>query len=250
MSTLTDRLILMWSNPVTKANCKIGLLSKKQTGYQFRYLKDEVRSAYDDGFTNLAGFPDLEAVYQSPKLFSVFERRIPSPSRKEFKEVINRFQLTELDDLDWEYLRVSKGKLATDRLFFLEPIKIQKNVIHLEFEAAGWKPLNQEQNLIDKVTRGQQLDLLVEPDNPVDPKAIQLMTRGNPPLRIGYVPKPYNDAIHFWIQKNIAFQVEIRTLLDEKQCFRPVVSLAGTLRSDLNLNNFLPPVDEFIQKSN
>ncbi len=128
MRSATDRLILMWSNPVTKANCKIGLLSKSDAGYQFKYLKEDVRAAYDFGFTNLAGFPDLDEVYRSPKLFSVFERRIPSASRKEFKNVVKSFHLTEYHDLQWEYLRVTKGRLATDRLFFLEPKKSRRTL--------------------------------------------------------------------------------------------------------------------------
>ncbi len=109
--------------------------------------------------------------------------------------------------------------------------------------------MNQEKVLIPKVFPDQTLDLRFEPDNPSDQKAIRLMTQEEVPVRIGYVPKPYNDAIHFWIQKNIKFNAKIQTLFDEKQGFRPVVALTGKLPMDRKLKSFLPKMDEFIQKA-
>jgi hypothetical protein len=248
MKGKNSKLILMWSNPSSKENCKIGILSKQDDGYSFYYLKENVIRAYDDGFTLLAGFPDLDRRYFSQNLFSVFERRIPNKKRKDFRSVVERFELLDVEDLNWEYLRITKGRLATDRLFFLEPIQIIKNMIVVEFEIAGWNYLENKEEVIEKLSVGQCLELLLEPTNPVDPCAVVLTIADDRSTKLGYIPKPYNEYICFWMSRKIKFRAKIRALLDQKQNYRPVVVVNGKLPLERNLKDFLPKIDEFIVK--
>ncbi|ARU61718.1 hypothetical protein CBW65_12305 [Tumebacillus avium] len=227
MKFTTPRLILMWSNPETKENCTIGVLTRNDHGYSFRYIQNEVKRAFSFGFTLLSGFPLLEKMYFSNKLFPVFERRIPSKGRRDYKEVIQTFSLSLFDDLDWEYLRVTKGELATDRFYFIEPIRLEDRYFKIDFKIAAWKFVDEQVRLHP----GQELNFVLEPGNLYDTQAIQVFTNESHPRMVGYVPKPYNGPIYSWMNKQCEIKAVVRMVL-EKQNYCPVLLVAGSLPQD------------------
>ncbi|WP_462410397.1 hypothetical protein [Neobacillus sp. Marseille-QA0830] len=168
-----NKLLVSWQSPVSKRNYFVGILKKDNEGYMFKYNNNFVEDAKKEGFTPFIGLNDLNKIYRSIKLFSVFERRLPSKNRNIFKMVVREHQLDNSNDVDWEYLRITKGQLATDSLSFLEPIIICGNKIHYKGEVAGsgWTFTMQNNRMF---SMGDPLALRIEPTNIDDTKAVEV----------------------------------------------------------------------------
>lgn len=118
-SKLTRMAIVKWSE------IPIGYLIRDIEGYLFKYDKQGMQKARQQGFTYLIGFKNLRQVYQSSKLFAVFSSRIPSKQRRDLEKRLNTLGLEEYDE--FEILLATKGKTNTD-LITIEEI-FDKNKI-------------------------------------------------------------------------------------------------------------------------
>ena len=70
------------------------------------------------GFKLLVAFPQINALYDNPKLFANFAARLPEPTRPEIKEILATYGMTEYDD--FELLKRSGAKLPTDDYEFVK----------------------------------------------------------------------------------------------------------------------------------
>lgn len=75
-------------------NLEIGRLSYKDGKWMYKYSDDFKDSK---GIKTLAGFPDVEKVYQSEELWPFFSSRIPSLSREKVKSDIKKEGINEND---------------------------------------------------------------------------------------------------------------------------------------------------------
>lgn len=95
----------------------IGLLTYDKGKYYFRVNEKEYKSALDNGCEE-AGYINLDKKYYvSDELFPFFQDRIPNKNRKDIKEILDKFNLSEYDEM--MLLKKTKGMLITDR-FFIE----------------------------------------------------------------------------------------------------------------------------------
>lgn len=213
-----DNLILMWKHPETKKNYVIGLLSKLAKRYRFEYVKDEVNKAIRDGFELLIGFPEIDKKYYANKLFPLFERRIPPKSRKVFKDVVEKYNLSFHSDVMWQFLRISQGKTGTDTFSLVEPVKIKDKKLHLEFTVAGWSFLDNRTKACHLLSApNRKIYLKSEPENPKDNQAVMVYVGyGENREKIGYIPNPYNYPIYKVMTEapNLVYEARLVRQLD------------------------------------
>lgn len=186
----TDKLLFVWTDPIARRRHVVGHLYKQGNVYTFQYAKD-ISVAKSRFFTNFPAFPDLDQVYSSTGLFPAFERRLPSPKRPDYAQVLQRFGLTPPVE-SWDLLRVTGGRLATDEFEFAMPLKHCGNSVEAQFYIAGWRyhgagvpPM--------QYRLGAELEVRPEPTNEQDPSAHAIHTlQGS---KLGYVPAFYAQTL-------------------------------------------------------
>lgn len=117
----------------------IGYLMRQEgVGYLFKYDKEGINLARQNGYRYLIGFKDLRKTYVSDHLFPAFLSRIPTKQRRDLQDKLNSFGIEKYDEFD--YLVASKGRLHTDAISVEEfvPEKMMENTkrkitIHIEY---------------------------------------------------------------------------------------------------------------------
>lgn len=185
-------LLLVWKHPLTRQRYLIGRLSRHGGRYHFSYVTSGRRSLQEAeraGFRLLDMFPDPYGRRTSPTLFAVFSRRLPGPSGL---DALARQGIDAGDPM--EVLRVTGGRLPTDTLEFLEPIRTQQEAgrreYRVRFPVAGWRYYRGEQAMErGELAAGTLLRLELEPHNEWDPCAIRVVSPSG--ILLGYVPAVY-----------------------------------------------------------
>ncbi len=81
--------------------------------YRFRYTKGAEEANEETGFPPLPEFPYFEDDYRSFDLFPIFQNRIISPKRPDFRHYVQALDLgTDADPI--EILSANGGRRATD----------------------------------------------------------------------------------------------------------------------------------------
>ena len=136
-------LLVKWKDTV------IGLLLKEnELGYFFKYYRQGLREAKEQGFSYLIGFKDQRKVYTSKQLFPVFQSRVPTRQRRDLEMMLEKIGLSKYDE--FEYLAVTEGKSNTDSISFeeipIEKLRSAKNLNDiLRSHSRNSTPDNQEQ---------------------------------------------------------------------------------------------------------
>lgn len=208
-----EKLLVSWKGPKSKENFFVGLLSKIHTpsglNYKFIYIHDVVLQAKQEGFMPFVGLKDLSKEYCSEKLFSVFERRLPNQNRNIFKKFIEDYQLQKSTSVTWEYLKITKGRTATDNLSFLEPVYIDGGKLSYNGAIAGWS-FTKSHNMNLKVN--DQLILRNDEKNTNDNKAVEIIDPLNKNERVGYIQKPFNKVFFTLLKKGFSLSGYIKSI--------------------------------------
>lgn len=189
-----DYLLLIWKEPNKRRNYVVGELSKNgQFEFSYGY---EVQQAIEDGFELLISFPDINKVYKSEQLFSVFASRLPDPKRKGIEAILKKYSLTEYNA--YELLKNSGARLPIDKLEFIDPIfDFDSGEIVRSFFLAGpryYLGCNGEEceKSID-VTPQEEIRCVLEPENVYDKNAIKILNTKD--ILLGYLPRYYAEGI-------------------------------------------------------
>ena len=112
-----DLVYLVWTDYKTGNKYKVAKLYKENGTFYFKYILENVKEAQKNGFELLIPFPQINALYDNPKLFACFAARLPEPTRPEIKEILDTYGMKEYDD--FELLKRSGAKLPTDHYEFV-----------------------------------------------------------------------------------------------------------------------------------
>lgn len=193
------KLLINWKSPEKKENFAVGTLIKLENGYNFFYNKEIVKEASLQGFVPFVGLRDINKNYESDKLFSVFERRIPNVDRKDFQNFLAKYDELKSKDVLWMYLSLDGAKLATDSLSFVLPFLYEKsnNMLYLACYIAGFFRYNSKNHDYDE---SSSLFLELEKNNPYDINALMILDEKK--QRLGYIPKPFNFLLTRFLKKS------------------------------------------------
>lgn len=112
-----DLVYLVWTDVKTNKKFKVAKLYKENGTFYFKYILENVKDAQKNGLELLIPFPQINALYDNPKLFDCFGARLPEPTRPEIKEILNTYGMKEYND--FELLKRSGAKLHTDHYEFV-----------------------------------------------------------------------------------------------------------------------------------
>lgn len=201
-----DQLLFIWQNPVNRLRHIVGRLWYQDEKFYFAYDKEEAEKLIEEGFRLHPAFPNKNIVYQSKELFNAFTSRLPDRKRKDYKGITTRYNLPE-NCTDYELLKASAGKLATDNYEFAPAITPGKDgTIDIEFFVAGWRYYDGPEN-IDKIYVGQELNYKLEMENEFDEHAIVIT---HPDVNIlGYVPAYYSKCLSECILKGSPVKIQV-----------------------------------------
>lgn len=211
----TQRLLVTRRDPHTRAYEAIGEVRRGEEGFTFEYRSDATHT--------LPGMRDTSRTYTSSRLFPLFEHRVISPRRGDYDEYLANLALDEVAD-PFEVLARSGGRSAVDTLE-LTPLP-EPGPVDLTFLVHGIRHLEQgEQERVDALAPGEELDLTPEPENKFDGRAV-LVTRDA--CRLGYVPGPLLPSIHRIMRSDLRVAVERVNAHEAGFHMRLLVRLTGT----------------------
>ena len=147
-----------------------------------------------DGFRCLPGLPDLHRVYESETLFPVFRNRLMPRSRPDYGDFVQRLAL-DMETGPFEVLIRSEGWRATDRIeVFSHPECTVDGALITLFFVRGVRHLSDASEAVGTVCAGDAPELVDEPDNRVNSRAVIVAARGG--RRVGWVPDCLFDMVH------------------------------------------------------
>ena len=192
--TTTRRLLVSWQDPDSRSITPVGVLTQGtpdgSDDYQFGYLR---RAETIPGFRPFVGFPELNTMYRSPRLFPFFENRVMSSARADFGSYVESLGLTEAAT-PFEILAHSEGRRATDTVeVFPEPVVDAQGRVTCCFNVRGVRSVDDAHDVIDGLSVGDQLSVAPEPENPIDPDAVIVSEDGR---QLGWVPAFLTPLIH------------------------------------------------------
>ena len=205
---MTNKLWLIWKEPISRRRFTIGLLEKNEKGFFFSYLNPELDEARKNGFLFFPGFDDLNKKYFSSDLFVNISTRLPNRKRPDYLEILNSYDL-DSTSTNFEILKATKGRLLTDNYEFVSIFNLNK----IEFDVAGMrhaKDLSQCQN---DLKENSSLLLEKEKDNLQDEYAIRILfQKGQKKYHIGYVPRYYSKPLSEALDQSISYSAMIEKI--------------------------------------
>lgn len=204
---------MIWKEPISRRRFIIGELYIEDNRYFFKYINPELDDAKEKGFNYFPGFNNLDEVYTSNNLFTNIETRLPNPSRPDYLEILNSYNL-KIESTKMEILKATKGRLLTDNFEFVQPFNRNDTI---EFDIAGTRHYLNE-DLRKSLKINDNLVLKQETENPEDKYAIQVLYElDNSMLLLGYVPRYYSKDLSELLQKGVNYSAKIESLKLESE---------------------------------
>ncbi|MDO9452243.1 MAG: hypothetical protein Q7J29_05225 [Stagnimonas sp.] len=187
-----NTLFLAWQAPDPKrAWFPIGRLdvSDNRKDYYFRYLEGARSAKLSEGFKPMPVFPDLEQIYHSPELFSMFQNRVMTPQRKDFDAYLSSLNLDSASYDPLEVLAVTGGERATDNFEVFPKIsKLADGSFKCRFFLHGLRhTAASAQRRAETLVPAEKLGVSIELTNPATRTALQLLTSDY--QMIGWAPR-------------------------------------------------------------
>lgn len=175
-------LIVAWQHPESRLISPVGLLEHGDgIGYRFRYLS---RAIDLPGFQPFLSFPDWKRTYLSDRLFPLFTQRIMSPRRPDFGQFLQQLHLAD-NATPWEQLSRSEGRRTGDTVqVFPIPSLGPAGTSTCRFLVHGIRHVTGGE--LPPLAVGEELGLVDDGANEINPRAVQLYTSACVPL--GFVP--------------------------------------------------------------
>lgn len=190
-------LFLAWQAPENNLHSRawfpVGRLdAEPESGrYSFRYTQGALKAQQNVGFSPLLSFPKLDEVYESSDLFPLFQNRVLSPKRRDFKEYVQWLNLESDQQVPdpIEILSVSGGERQTDSMEVFPKVNTDsEGYFKVRFFLHGLRHLGEKAIArATKLVPGEQLRILMELNNPATRIAVPLLTEDY--SMIGWAPR-------------------------------------------------------------
>lgn len=201
---------VIWQDQATRALVHVGWLEFTGDEFVFSYTED---AKSNPSFNPFPPFPLLDKTYKSIELFPFFSVRLISTADPRFDAIIDALGLTRDRATPAELLATSPSESPHDTIQVIpEPIEMPDGTLIRRFLVSGIRHAD-EQNpdrvsqLVDTLKPDTRLQLVPEPTNPKNPRALQLAAEGTV---IGWVPDYLVDEIHTYLKgkRPLSFVVE------------------------------------------
>lgn len=187
----TKTLFLAWQDKArTRRWFPVGRLDVRpaESRYRFGYVRGAQCAHEESGFEPLPDFPDFHGSYDASDLFPLFQNRVLTPGRRDFREYLRQLDLPQESD-PLEILAVDGGYRATDSFEVFPKIERHSDGgFRCRFFLHGWRHVTADaQRRLEHLQSGDPLSVAIELGNPVARFAVQLQTRDY--HMIGWAPR-------------------------------------------------------------
>lgn len=184
---VTRKLRLIWKHPVTRRYHEVGQFEALSDGrYAFGYVPS---AAEIEGFSPLLQFPNLEHVYLSDVVPAFFANRIMSKQRPSYDHYLGWLGLGP-DATPMEILARTGAPRATDTFHLVDAFEPRDGRCEGSFFVSGVRYKGFE---LASLHSGQELQLVDEPDNEHNPRAVLLAADGS---ALGWIPDWLVEDVH------------------------------------------------------
>ena len=188
--TDTKTLFFAWQDKVgTRGWFPLGRLDARlsEPHYRFRYVQGAMLAHDKTGFEPLYDFPSFNKSYESQELFPLFQNRVLTPRRPDFKEYLRLLDLPEQAN-PMEILSVDGGYRATDSFEVFPKIERREDgTFRCRFFLHGWRYMNEQaQRKVESLCAGDPLHVAIELTNPTAREPMQIQTKDR--YVIGWAP--------------------------------------------------------------
>lgn len=189
-------LVVCWREPELREWIPVGRLWQEKQQFFFCYTQGLKKAQQNNNFSFFTEMTDPTKTYFSDELFPIFQNRLLSKSRPEYKRYLEWLALDEsLTALD--ELSRTNGARATDSLLLFEiPQKTKDGKYRTCFFAHGTNYLPKSYlERVEKIQEGEQLYLMQDIQNKADKLALLLRT-DDPMQLLGYCPRIYTKDVN------------------------------------------------------
>ena len=188
---------------------------------RLEHLDGEYRFVYTRGARMLPGFhafpgmPDLEEIYCSETLFPLLANRLLARSRPEYQAWLRWSDFDPANPPDpLAVLSVTEGIRQTDALeVFPRPEPAPGDQYRTRFFLHGLRHASEAtQKRVADMRPNDRLEIELENDNPVDPRAVAVLTDGAERLRLGYVPRYLARDVRALIAMHARNEIDVRVV--------------------------------------
>jgi HIRAN domain len=194
------RLLLAWQGPDPngeRTRFAVAELLPSGGEHVLRYLSGpEVDRAKKLGF---AGYPAFRLDQQEHRqgVLAAFLRRLPPRARPDFDAYKAQFRLKpDLGLSDFALLAYTGARLPSDGFSVVNTLEDVRAPSELVLEIVGHR--HYAGSLKTRLSIGEALDLIPEPQNQFDKNAIVVKARGE---TVGYVNRLQTAAFHNWLRE-------------------------------------------------
>jgi hypothetical protein len=181
------RFAVAWRNRPRRLIAPVAVLDHDAAGYRFQYLPT-VRTDVE-GFRPFIGFPDLERIYESPRLWPFFDLRVMDVKRPDYADYVRQLGLPP-DASRLDVLSRSGGEQKGDSVLLVEePAVTDAGQTSSIFLARGLRYAGPEADTAaaaDRLQAGRDLLMVDDIGNTANAKALKLLTQDGVP--VGWVP--------------------------------------------------------------
>ena len=204
MNRCFDKIYLSWRVGKGSPRIMVGILEEKDSGVVFQYLKEGVERARQYGFRGYPGLA-LEQTVHEKNVVDLFSKRIINFERTDTKWLLEFWEVDQSLKEDTLYmLAMTQGKMQTDSFEFLASF-IPDNGLSFVTDIAAITHYGFD---LDTLRKGDFLTFKTEPDNPKDPKAVEVYFEDK---KIGYIKKGHNEVFFGTQPDRLTMQVKAIT---------------------------------------
>jgi hypothetical protein len=158
--------------------------------FRFGYTQGARRAQSEAGFAPLEAFPRLEGVYEDDELFPLFQNRLMSQRRGDYRQYVERLALDPDSADPIEVLALSEGRRETDHLEVFPMLPVRRDgSFTSRFFLHGWRHVNAASQVrLKALTEGEALQVALELNNPATGAAVQIET-ANDYHMLGWAPR-------------------------------------------------------------
>jgi hypothetical protein len=201
---------VIWQDQTTRALVHVGWLEFTGDEFVFSYTED---AKTNSSFSPFPAFPRFDQTYRAADLFPFFSVRLVNTADPTFDEVIDALGLTRDAATPAELLARSPSESPHDTIQVIpEPLEMSDGTLVRMFVVSGVRHANElsgggVSERLKALEPGTRLDLIPEPDNPANPRALQLAADET---TVGWIPDYLLDEVHTYIGRRrlLEFTVE------------------------------------------
>lgn len=208
--TPTREYRVIWQDQATRSLVHVGWLEFTGDEFVFSYTDD---AKTNPNFSPFPPFPQLDRTYRSVDLFPFFSVRLINTADPTFDAIIDALGLTREEATPAELLARAPSESPHDTIQVIpEPVEKADGTLVRTFLVSGVRHADELSRghlsqRLETLEPGTELDLLPEPNNPMNPLALQLSADGTV---VGWVPDYLLDEVHTYLEseRRPSFEVE------------------------------------------